>query len=264
MIAFAIFLLIGLDMNIFSAISLGGLSLFSGPILVSLFFPWVVSFVVFSLFFWFFGSSSAVLLQNAFLSFEWARSVESWVKGVELLQNFSLASLLGYFLLFVLMLPVFYLLSLLITSLFMVPWIGRNIRKRNFPQIRSSGAFSAKILWVTVKSSFWYLIFWTLTLPLFFIPIVGLLIPILLNAWITFRLLPIEVLTEISDFESAKKFTDKNSFKLFLMALVFSSLMLIPFAFLFVPFWATASFCFYLYENYTVIPKTSSVDRPSF
>lgn len=242
-------------MNILTAISLGGLSLLSGSTLILLLIPWAASFSLIAAFMWAYGSAITTWLQSLFLSFSWAKDLESWLQSFEFLNHFSISSLMGTLILILTLIPFFYLISLLTTSILMVPWITKDIRRKSFPEIKTSSQISFRIIGHSLKVGFWYVFWWLVTLPFFFIPILGLLIPITLNAWVTQRLLPIEILSEITDYENAQIFTIKHKWKLFSMSLIFSVMMLIPLAFFFVPIWATSSFTFYLYRNYLDQPK---------
>ena len=117
--------------------------------------------------------------------------------------------------------PLIVLLTLLMVALFMTPAMVTMVAYRRFPHLeRLQGAgFWRTVAW-SLGSTIVVLIVMVLTLPLWLLPLLGLLIPPLLWGWLTYRVFAFEVLASHASAHERKALMHQHRWWLLAMGVV--------------------------------------------
>ena len=117
--------------------------------------------------------------------------------------------------------PLIVLLTLLMVALFMTPAMVTMVANRRFPHLeRLQGAgFWWTVAW-SLGSTIIVLVVMVLTLPLWLVPLLGLLIPPLLWGWLTYRVFAFEVLAAHASADERKALMLQHRWWLLTMGVV--------------------------------------------
>lgn len=149
-------------------------------------------------------------------------------------------------LLILLFIPLSYVLSVLISSIVVIPVLQSYLAEKKFGYLekKQSGNWAVSIL-NSVFATVVYLFFFVATLPLWLVPGLQILIPMILTGWLHRRIYSYESLLDFASKEERKQILDSHSGPLFGMGLFCGVLVYIPFISLFAPVFTGLSFFFY-------------------
>lgn len=142
-------------------------------------------------FFW----EPAVEAVRGFLeSFDLLRAMSTWLQGMGL-SDFR--AVLAPWLVFVVVSPVLGVVTLLTVSLLMVPALVRLVGQRRFAGLepKHGASFLRSAAW-GVGSLLLALLALVLSLPLWFVPPLGLVLPPLIGGWLTYRVFAFDALAD--------------------------------------------------------------------
>jgi hypothetical protein len=161
-----------------------------------------------------------------------------------------LGSGIATFLLLLLLLPLSYVVILILTAIFLVPRIQSFLLGGRFADLaRRPGGSVRGAIWNSVKYGLIYLVLFMLTLPLWLIPLGGWVVPALLNAWLTKKILPYEILQDVASNEEREEIRSFNRGNFLLLALTVGFFSAIPFLSLFIPVLASLAFGDYCFRR---------------
>ncbi|HEU0196563.1 MAG TPA: EI24 domain-containing protein [Nevskiaceae bacterium] len=192
---------------------------------------------------------------------DWVQAMRGLLQThlLEQVLSASVLAFLGAALAWVLVLPLFVLIvlatALLITSLFGMPAMVREIAERYYPQLeRAHGGTARGSVWNAAVAILVYLVLMILSLPLWFIvPFGGVVLPLLLNAWLNARLFRYDALAEHATPNEYRELMRDSRGGLYGLGLVLAALqllpsatlILIPFVLLFLPVYSGLAFVHY-------------------
>lgn len=124
---------------------------------------------------------------------------------------------------------VAYLTALILMSVFMLPVLLKRIAAQSYADLALLGKDSFVGSAVnSLVSMLGFLAGWVLTLPLWIIPGVGFILPLLWLAWLNRRLFSYDVLSLHATDEECKTLKRKHSGSLFLIGLIYAALAHVP------------------------------------
>lgn len=141
--------------------------------------------------------------------------------------------------------PFLIVLNLILTSLLASHYLVQFIARKDFPKLEKKGHPRIALgLWKMLKTTFIYLLVWFFTLPLWLLPMVQLILPILLTAWFNRQLCTFDALTDFADDEELKMITQKSASRGFVLGMMTSGLNYIPFALFIAPVFTLLAFIY--------------------
>lgn len=140
-------------------------------------------------------------------------------------------------------LPLALLSVLLFTSVFAMPLIVPQVAKNYFPDLESNskGTFQAglnNVFWTSIK----YLFFWFLTMPLWFVPGLNIAVPLVLNAYLNYKLFIYDALGGHGSPSEIRELIQSKRAEFYILGLITAVLMVTPIIFLIAPFYTALSF----------------------
>jgi hypothetical protein len=146
--------------------------------------------------------------------------------------------------------PLAIITYLLLTSIFLVPVIVEDIRKKDFPLLvrKSSSIFTGTTASLSLSAKYFFM--WVGTIPLWpVIPAGNIIVPFLLLSWFNSRLFTWEVMVEISSKVETKAFIQQHSRPLWILGLLTSVMYFIPILNFIAPVVIAAAFSRYCLGN---------------
>lgn len=229
-------------------------SLFYPQVLLFLFLPFLISIIIVGLLlvltwgFWTGLLSEGLMFANPF----WQTFLSSLpFILVHLFQALApLLPILFFIALFALAFPLIVVLNLGITSFLASTYLVHFIAAKDFPELQKKGQGRWALgLWKTIRSSLFYLIFWVLTFPLWLIPLVQLILPIVLTAWLNRQICSFDALTDFADDNELKTLLQKTASQGYVLGLITAGFNYIPFALFFSPVLTMVAYIYLELEN---------------
>ncbi len=148
----------------------------------------------------------------------------------------SVAPWILFFALFALSFPIVIMLNLMMVSFLASTYLVKLIARREYPDLDPKGhPRFLKGFANTFASSVLFLFFWVITLPLWLIPGLALILPLLLTAWFNRRICTFDALTDFATDSELKYHQDLNSTSGFVLGLMTAGLNYLPLGFLVAP-----------------------------
>lgn len=200
-------------------------------ILWTLFIPTVISFTFWLVIYLLFAAGW-VSVMSAFMQ---DLAPVLWLQNL-LEMNFAGAThVLAIVILILLFLPLAYFSTVVLVSLFAMPVIIKFLRRRYYSELISHGTAFWASLWNTLVHSFMFLLLFAVTLPLWLVPGLQILIPILLTASLNRRIFSFDALSDVATSQEIKSFIKENKGSLFGLGLILGIFSYIPFIGFLVP-----------------------------
>jgi uncharacterized protein involved in cysteine biosynthesis len=184
-----------------------------------------------------------------FFADDWARAVTAWIATTSWLawvRDWGLSSLvvwasgLGAI---ALMLPIALITAVLVTDIFAMPVIVPFVADRYHPRLeRRKGGTVAGSLWNATVAIVVFILLWLVSLPLWFTGIGALLLPPLISAYFNQRMFRYDALAEHADAEEYRAILRGAGGRLFLLGLLLSLALWVPFVNLAVPVLSALAF----------------------
>lgn len=143
-----------------------------------------------------------------------------------------------------------YLTASLLAAILILPLMLKHLAKTEYRDVAAMGADSftaatVNSLWASVL----FIIGWLVTLPLWLIPGLSLILPMLLMAWLNRRTFAYDALSMHASDDEWKQFSTQHKHPLFMLGLTMALLAHIPFVGLLVPALTALSFVHYGLET---------------
>jgi CysZ protein len=169
-----------------------------------------------------------------------------------------LGDTIAVLLFFALLLPLINITALLITSAFAMPLLLRYVGERDYPELETKGGGSIwGSVWNTVIGVSIFVVLWIVTLPLWLIPPLALVIPILLSAYLNQRLFGYDALAEHASEPEYKTLVRQTRSSLWLLAILIAFIQFIPFANFIAPVFMGLVFIHYTLARLKLLRNTS-------
>lgn len=184
----------------------------------------------------------------------WTTGLGSYFGGLWIFQWAQSFPDLGYWLavvfLLLLFVPLSYLLSVILTSIFVMPLVLVYLGRTTYADLeKKRGGTVVGSLWNTLKTTILFLIFFVVTLPLWLIPGGQILVPTLLAAWLNKRIFLYDVLQDYASREERILIEKVRSPQLYGMGMILGLLAYVPLAFFLVPVMSALSYSYFGLEE---------------
>lgn len=161
--------------------------------------------------------------------------------GLKSLRDFMTASTA-----LMLVLPMMAATAMLIIAVFAMPMVTRHLGNRHYQDVTRRGSWSvAASIWNALSATLLFIIGYLATLPLWFIPPLGLIVPWLWWGWLTARLMRFDSLVEHADTQERRELIQRHRRSFLLLGLLVSALNYIPPLFLVTPVLSALAFAHY-------------------
>jgi len=220
------------------------LDLFRPRILLLLFIPPVVAFLFWgfiAFLFWTPLLSFGAWMSTHFLN---VQQLPAWTAEWLPLTPQLIATSVAGIVVFLSVLPLAFLTTLILTSVIVMPVVIR-ILEKEYPQLeKKGGGLNAYVsnFKNLFKTSVIYILLWLVTLPLWFLPGMNVAIPLVLNAYLNYRLFLFDALGEFGTLEEIRQLLKTKRTDFFLMGLLTSMVFLFPLSFLIGPVFTALAF----------------------
>lgn len=146
--------------------------------------------------------------------------------------------------------PIVATSAVLLAGLYVTPPVVTYLSQRDFPHVAKSGdSGTVKGLWITIKATIIFIVLWIVTLPLWLIPGMALILPIVLTAYLLQEVMRFDSMSEHATSKEIKILKKRDSSSAWLIALVCAFLSLIPPILLIMPVMSALAFTrFYMYQ----------------
>lgn len=219
-------------------------SLSQPGILWHLIWPALASLALWGALAWFYGGAVAGWLAGALGNFSW---LAGWF-GAQ--QAASAASVTAGLLLFLALIPLIYVTAAMIVAVFALPLVLDLVGQRDYADLQKRhGGSQAGSIGNALGALAWYLAGMIVSLPLWLIPGLGLLLPLLLSAWLNQRAYRYDALMQHADRDEYRKMVATHRGKLLLVGLGAGVLNYVPLLNLFAPAFAGLAFVHYCLEG---------------
>jgi uncharacterized protein involved in cysteine biosynthesis len=180
---------------------------------------------------------------------DWARGVTAWIAETPWLswvRDWGLSSLLVWASglgAIALMLPIALIVAVLVTDVLAMPVIVPFVGERCYPGLeKRKGGTVAGSLWNAAVAIVVFLLLWLLSLPLWFTGIGAVLLPPLISAYFNQRMFRYDALAEHADAAEYRTILRDAGGRLYLLGLLLSALLWVPFVNLAVPVLSALAF----------------------
>ncbi|HCZ17636.1 MAG TPA: hypothetical protein DHV85_24295 [Candidatus Accumulibacter sp.] len=150
----------------------------------------------------------------------------TWLAGWGAVWLAKLGAVLGGWLL---ILAAAFVTAMLLAAIFVMPLLLDHVALADYPELARVGKDSLTAgAWNSIAAVLLYLIGWLLTLPLWLIPGLGLLLPILWMAWLTRRTFAYDALTVHATGQEWRELRRQQGWPLLLLGVVLALLAHVP------------------------------------
>ena len=148
--------------------------------------------------------------------------------------------------LILLFIPISYFFSIILSQIFVMPIVQRELNRKYFPQLEiKNGGSLLGSLWNSFVSSLGFIVAFVLTFPLWLIPGLQILLPMIYTGWLNRRLFTYDSLADHASSEECKKLFEANAGTYYGIGFLGAVLMYIPFLSFFAPVFTGIVFHFY-------------------
>jgi CysZ protein len=174
--------------------------------------------------------------------------------------NFGwLGDTLALLLFFALLLPLINITALLITSAFAMPLLLRYVGEKDYPELETKGGGGIwGSVWNALIGVSVFSVLWIVTLPLWLIPPLGMVLPIVLSAYLNQRLFGYDALAEHASEPEYQTLVKQTRSNLWLLAILVAFIQFIPLANFIAPVFMGLAFIHYTLARLRLL-RTASV-----
>jgi uncharacterized protein involved in cysteine biosynthesis len=190
---------------------------------------------------WFFWDEASATLIGWFQQWTWLHQL------MDRTQFVSVAALAtANILLAILFVPLIYATALMLVALVALPLMLERVAPADYPDLeKRKGGSMAGSVWNSLFALLVYLAAWLVTLPLWLIPGAGLLLPVVLSAYLNQRAYRYDALMQHADAEEMNRVFRQERGGLWLVGIVAGLLAYVPVVNLVVPAYAGLAFVHY-------------------
>ena len=196
----------------------------------------VALWLVLALLFW----SRAVAVVDALLR---ATPVVEWMSGVAPLA--AIAANLGWILLALLFVPLVLITATLIVGAYAMPMMVSHVAERQYPELQRRGGGALGSVWNTFSAVLWLAAFALLSLPLWLVPPLWPVLPLLLLGLLNQRVFAYDALAEHASRDELKTILRRDRSELFVLGVIVSLVGHVPVLGFFAPAYAGLAYVHY-------------------
>ncbi len=167
-------------------------------------------------------------------------------------------------LLFVLLVPATLFTALFVIAVIASPLLLEIVARREFPDLeRRHGGTNLGSVGNALGSFAIYIALWVVSLPLWLIPPLALVVPLVLTAWLNQRLFRYDALAEHASPEERDRVIDRSKARLYVLGLAVALLQFVPIVNLVAPLYAALVFIVFCLSELSLLRRTSAVQARS-
>ncbi len=202
--------------------------------------PWLVSLAAWGLVMYFSWAPVTALFTQLVFGVDgsgWlGKLVSSWGIG-------DAKSWVGGALSFLLFVPLIFATAMVMVAVFAMPAVIRHLSAGPYRDVARQGSFSvAGSLWNVLSALAIFLPGYILTIPLWFVPLLGLLVPLFWWSWLNSRVMRFDSLVEHATMDERQRLSKNFAKQYWLIAIVIGVLNYIPPLFLLTPVLSALAF----------------------
>ena len=142
-----------------------------------------------------------------------------------------------------LLIPLIYSTAMLIVAMFALPLMLERVAAKDYPELElRRGGTLADSLGNALLAALVFLVGWVITLPLWLIPGMAIVLPVLLSAYLNYRGYSYDALSQHGDADEIRKTIARERGQLYLTGIVAGLLVYIPVINLVIPAYAGLAF----------------------
>lgn len=223
--------------DIFVAFARGFTSLFHPRMLWLMIWPMALAVLFWTIVLWFFSGQTIQWLQEYLNVSPLAVWTSQWVSFA------AISGAIAWVLLLLLFVPLVLITASLIIGIFGVTTMVNHVAARDYPNLeRRHGGSVAAMTVNAFYALFVFLILSILSLPLWFIPVLWPVLPVLLFAYFNQRMFRFDALAEHANKEEMRTIFSRHGGKMFLLAILLALVAHIPILGFFTPVLAGLAF----------------------
>lgn len=139
--------------------------------------------------------------------------------------------------------PLMFVAALIVVSVAAMPVVNRHLSQSAYRDVARGGGWSvAQSLWVAVSGVVVFALGYALTMPLWLVPLLGLLVPWLWWSWLTARIMRFDSLVEHADPSEREALIGRHRREYLALALLVTALNYVPPLFLITPVLSALAF----------------------
>jgi uncharacterized protein involved in cysteine biosynthesis len=139
--------------------------------------------------------------------------------------------------------PLMFVAALIVISVAAMPVVNRHLSQSAYRDVTRAGGWSvAQSLWVAVSGVVVFALGYVLTMPLWLVPLLGLLVPWLWWSWLTARIMRFDSLVEHADPSEREALIGRHRREYLALALLVTALNYVPPLFLITPVLSALAF----------------------
>lgn len=227
--------------------------------LAALLLPIIVALIGACLMLWTLWTPLSVYVGNWMDHSEWLNQTDGWLS-----QNgwFTLSAAMIPVAVMLIIFPVSGVIGLIVASIFVMPLALNHVQQKYYPDLQQESS-NATLLSVSnaISVGIIFVVGWVLTLPLWLIPVVGVLIPLFWGAFLFTRLLRMDSLVEHATGAERDVIMAKNRREYWLLGLVMALLNFLPPAWLVLPVFSALAFAHFSLQQLQQLRSQESLTR---
>lgn len=219
-------------------------SLLQPAILWHLVWPTLLAVVFWGVVAWLSWDSVGSVIERLFTEVTWLSWIMQRWEASALAAAIFVKVVLG-----LLLLPLMYGTALFIVAVFALPLMLQRVAATDYADVeRRRGGSVAGSVWNALVALVVFLLGWVITLPLWLVPGMGLVLPVLLSAYLNQRAFRYDSLAEHADARELRTVIDRERGQLYLVGIVAGLLAYVPVVNLVAPAYAGLAFVHYCLE----------------
>jgi CysZ protein len=165
---------------------------------------------------------------------------------------------LALLLFFAILIPLINITALLITSVFAMPLLLRYVSEKDYAELETKGGGNIwGSVWNTLIGVTIFCVLWIVTLPLWLIPPLAVVLPILLSAYLNQKLFGYDALADHASEPEYKTLVRQTRSNLWLLAILVAFIQFIPLANFIAPVFMGLAFIHYTLARLKTLRSTS-------
>ena len=227
--------------------------------LAALFLPFIIALLGAIILLWVFWTPLTAWLNAEAANWEIVNQIDEWMLALGL---FSLKLYLVPMLAVAILLPMSGILGLVIAAVFVMPIVLRHLDKREYQGLSRQGKYSTAVgTWNAIWVGTLFVLAWLVTMPLWLIPPLPLVLPVILWAFAFTRMLRVDAIVEHASAQERRLIWRRHNRQLWLIGFGLALINLFPPAWLILPVFSALVFAHFSLESLRQLRSQAVVDQ---
>ncbi|SHH94000.1 EI24 domain-containing protein [Pollutimonas bauzanensis] len=226
--------------------------------LAALLLPFIIALLGAIILLWAFWEPLTGWLNSEAANWEFVNQIDQWMLAIGL---FSIKLYLIPLLAAGILLPMSGILGLVIAAVFVMPIVLRHLEAREYRGLTRQGQYSTAVgAWNAVWVGVLFVLAWLLTMPLWLIPPLPMLLPVVLWAFAFTRMLRVDAIVEHASAQERRLLWRRHNRQLWLIGFCLALINLFPPAWLFLPVFSALVFAHFSLEALRQLRAQTVID----